>query len=242
MRRLVLSNITLLAIFFLLAGCDSLRTVRGTGDMANEVREVSDFSAVHLAGVGTLIVDFGEKEDLRIEAEDNLLPYLESEVEGDTLILGAREGVNVLPTQAIFYYLTVSDLEEIGVSGLGNVDTPRLEGRDVTINVSGGGDIDVEEVQADSLDVFISGLGDIKIGGGEAAVQDVEISGGGNYNARELVGDDVSVSISGLGSADVWAREKLDVEISGGGTVNYAGRPHVTQNISGLGEVSATGE
>jgi hypothetical protein len=241
MRRLTLSSIALLAILFLLAGCDSLRTVRGDGDISAEEREVGSFSAVNLAGIGTVIVDIGDKEALRIEAEDNLLPYLESEVEGDTLTLSIREGVNVIPTQAIFYYLTVRDLDEITVTGLGNVDVPRMEGSQVAINVTGGGDINIEELLADDLDVLISGLGDLNISGGEAAVQNIAIKGAGNYNARELAGDEVNVSISGLGSAAIWAREQLDAEISGGGSVRYVGHPQVTKEISGLGEVEPAG-
>ena len=241
MKRLTLSGMALLAILVLLGGCDSLRTVRGTGDMAGEEREVADFSAVNLAGIGSVIVDYGDKEALRIEAEENLLPYLEIEVEDGTLTLGIREGVNVIPTQGIFYYLTVSDLDEVTVSGLGNIDVPRLEGSQVAINVTGGGDINVEELRADNLDVLISGLGDLNIDGGETAVQRIRISGGGNYNGQELAGDEVAVTISGLGSAAVWAREQLDAEISGGGSVRYTGRPQVTKEISGLGEVEAAG-
>jgi hypothetical protein len=241
MKRLFLSGLVLLAILLLLAGCDSLRTVRGSGDIASEEREVSGFSAVDLAGIGTVIVDYGDKEALRIEAEDNLLPYLESEVEEGTLILSVREGVNVIPTQAIFYYLTVSDLDEIIVSGLGNVDVPRLEGTTAAINVTGGGDINIEELYAKDLNVQISGLGDLNIDGGEVADQNVDITGGGNYNAQEMASEVARVSISGLGSANVWARDALDASITGGGSVRYTGRPQVTQNISGLGEVAPTG-
>jgi hypothetical protein len=241
MNRITIGGLGLLAILFLLTGCDSLRTVRGTGDIGSEVREVAGFSAVNLAGIGTVIVDYGEKEALRIEAEKNLLPYLESEVENDTLTLSVREGVNVIPTQGIFYYLTVSDLDAISVSGLGNVDTPRMEGTQVRITVNGGGDINVEELHAKDLDVVISGLGDLTIGGGDAADQEIRISGGGNYNARELASEAARISISGLGSAEVWARDVLDAEISGGGSVRYAGSPQVTREISGLGVVESLG-
>jgi hypothetical protein len=237
MRRYLLSGTGLLAILFLLAGCGGLRTVRGTGDMASEDREVGDFSAVDLAGIGNVLVEFGDKAALRIEAEENLLPYLESKVEGDTLNLGIREGVNIFPTQGIFYYLTVSDLEEITVSGLGNVDVPRLEGTNTAITVSGGGDINIEELYAKDLKILISGVGDLTIGGGEVSDQAITITGGGNYNARELASQAANVSLNGLGSAAVWARDALNASITGGGSVRYIGHPQVTKNITGLGEV-----
>jgi predicted small secreted protein len=238
MRYLRLNGAALLAILILLAGCNGLRTVRGTGDMTGEAREVGDFSVVDLAGIGTVVVEVGDKTALRIEAEENLLPYLESGVEGNTLTLGIREGVNVLPTQGIFYYLTVRDLEEITVSGLGNVDIPHLEGTTTAINVTGGGDINIEALQAKDLKVLISGLGDLTIDGGEVADQNVTITGGGNYNARELASEVANISITGIGSAAVWARDALNASITGGGSVHYVGHPQVTKNITGLGEVA----
>jgi hypothetical protein len=241
MKHFILGGIALLTALFLMAGCDTLRTVRGTGDIAAEEREVSDFSAVDLAGVGTVIIDFGEQEALRIEAEENLLPYLESEVNDGTLTFSVRDEVNILPTQAIFYYLTVRDLEGITVSGLGNIDVPPLETPDLDVSVTGGGDINLEELQAENLNVLISGLGDLNVDGGEVGATNVTISGGGNYNARELASDEVEVSITGLGSAAVWARDQLDASISGGGSVRYAGHPQVTENVSGLGEVEPIG-
>ncbi|MFL7840321.1 MAG: head GIN domain-containing protein [Candidatus Promineifilaceae bacterium] len=241
MRYLTWSGAALLAILFLLAGCDGLRSVRGTGDMASEEREVTDFSAVDLAGIGTVVVEFGDEAALRIEAEENLMPYLESTVEDNTLTLGIREGVNILPTQGIFYYLTVRDLAEITVSGLGKVDVPRLEGTTTAINVTGGGDINIEELQAKDLIVLISGLGDLTIDGGEVTDQNVTITGGGNYKASELASEAANISITGLGSAAVWARYTLNASITGGGSVRYNGHPQVTKNITGLGEVTPIG-
>jgi hypothetical protein len=240
MKRLFMAGLLLLAMW-LLSSCDALRTIRGTGDITSETREVSDFSAVNLAGIGNVVVDYGERESLRIEAEDNLLPYLETEVEGDTLSIGIREGVNVIPTQGIFYYLTVRDLDEVQVSGLGNIDVPRLEGTTVALKISGGGDINVEEVLAKRLDVLLSGLGNLTIEGGEVANSDVRLTGAGNYNASDMASEVVSVEVTGLGSAGVWAQDALDAKITGGGSVQYKGKPQVTQEITGLGEVRAVG-
>ncbi len=241
MKRLFMAGLILLAVLFA-SGCDSLRTIRGTGDITAETREVSDFSAVNLAGIGNVVVEYGAQEGLRIEAEENLLPYLESEVEGDTLTLGIREGVNIVPTQAIFYYLTVRDLDEARVTGLGNIDVPRLEGSTVALKISGGGDIHVDEVQAKRLEVDLSGLGNLNIGGGMAANSDVKLSGAGNYDATGMASEVVSVEVSGLGSASVWAKDALNAKISGGGSVSYAGKPDVTKEITGLGDVRSVGE
>jgi len=241
MKRLFMGGIILLAMVIFGSGCAGLRTIRGTGDMTAEEREVSDFTAVNLAGIGNVVVDYGEREGLRIEAEENLLPYLESTVEGGTLTLGMREGVNLFPTQGVFYYLTVRELDEVRVTGLGNIDVPRLEGTQVEMRISGAGNINVDEVQAKRLDVILSGLGNLTIDGGEVSNSDIQLKGAGSYNASEMASEVVTVDVAGVGSAAVWARDSLDATISGGGSVQYEGRPQVTENITGLGEVKSGG-
>ena len=240
MKRQIVSGIVLIVLVSLMSGCDSLRTIRGTGDMTAETREVSNFSAVDLATFGNVVIEYGEREGLRIEAEENLLPYLESEVEGGKLILGHRDGVNILPTQGIFYYLTVRELDEVRVSGLGNIDAPRLEGTQVEMRISGAGDINVAEVNAKKLDVILSGLGNLTIDAGEVSNSDIELKGAGSYNASNLASEVVTVDVSGMGSAAVWARDALDATISGGGSIQYSGDPSVTQKITGIGEVRSS--
>lgn len=242
MKRLFMAGLLLLALALSSSGCDALRTIRGTGDITAEERELADFSAVNLAGIGNVIVDYGEQAALRIEAEDNLLPYIETEVEDNTLTIGIRENVNILPTQGIFYYLTVRDLNEVRVSGLGNIDVPQLEGTSVALHISGGGDINVDEVNAKDLSVRLSGLGSLTIDGGQVSNSNVQLTGAGNYNASDLASEVVTIRLTGLGSAGVWARDALDATITGGGSVQYKGKPQVTKNITGVGEVRASAE
>ena len=233
---------TILLGVFILSACDSLRVVRGTGNLTEETREVSGFNAVELGGVGTIFIEQGDKETLRIEAEDNLLKFLETEVDGNTLKLSTRKGVNVVPTQGIFYYLTVRDLEKIAVNGLGNIDLNDLFAPRLNLEINGGGQINVKNLETDQLEVHINGLGSIDMGDGQVQQQKIIIDGGGSYDAANMASDSAAVSINGLGSANLWANEQLDVNISGGGTVQYAGKPEVNQTISGLGSVNAIKE
>jgi len=241
MKRQFLLIVLLLGTLFLSA-CAGLRVVRGTGDMTEENREVSGFNAVALDGVGTIFIEQGDSESLRIEAEDNLMKFLRTEVEGGTLKLTVREGINIVPTQGVFYYLTVRDLEEIAVNGLGNVDLPDLKTPRLVLEINGGGEINVQNLETGSLDVGINGLGSLNMDGGQVQGQNISIDGGGSYDARHMLSETADVSIKGLGSAILWVQEQLDVTIDGGGSVQYTGKPQVTSEISGLGEVRALEE
>ena len=219
-----------------------LRTVKGSGNVVSEPRQVSGFNAVELSGVGQLIIDIGDVEALTIEAEDNLLEYIETEVRGDTLRISIRERTNINPTEPLNYKLTVTELDSIAVSGAGNVDAPDLVVDRFSVTISGAGGVEIDSLVADRLDVAISGLGNIEIHDGQVTQQEVDISGSGNHEAREMESAEAEIHLSGLGSATVWVTEYLDVGISGAGSVNYAGSPRVDSDVSGLGSLKKIGE
>jgi len=70
----------------------------------------------------------------------------------------------------------------------------------------------------------------------------VQLDGAGNYQGADLVSRSTGIEINSLGNGTVWASETLHITINGGGSVNYYGSPRLTQQISGLGEVSKLGE
>ena len=208
-----LSALALLLCLPLLAGCG----VRGSGVMATETRPVSGFSAVTVSGSGDVRIEHTGKESLTVEAEDNLLPLLETYVDGDTLVLRVRPNTSISPTRTIRYRVTVARLDAASVSGSGS------------IHAAG---IDSERFKSS-----ISGSGSVTLAGRTKQIA-FDISGSGSYDAGRLEARTGRVSISGSGSAVVNAAEELDVSISGSGSVDVVGKPWVEQHISGSGRVS----
>lgn len=221
-------------------------TITPSGVIITETRDVSGFDSVDFSSIGEVTLVQGETESLVIEADDNLLPYVEVKVSGSKLTIGMKDetGLNfsfdgTKPT--LHFTLTVKDLSSLEVSGLATVNCDSLSASDFSLGISGGGDINIASLTADTLEVNLSGLGDITLAG-QVAEQQVNISGAGNYNAGDLESATVSVNLSGLGDTTVWAAESLDVTISGAGNVDYYGSPSVSQNVSGLGDLSSLGE
>jgi hypothetical protein len=216
--------------------------VRGSGNMVEEERQVSGFTGVALGGIGDLTIEVGEEETLRIEAEDNLLGYIETEVRDGTLRVQTRDKVNLKPKRSIHFYLTVKELNTIVLSGLGDIEVPGLETGRFAVRISGMGDVKVGELNADRLDGIISGMGDLEIAGGQVEAQDIIISGAGEYRAGDVRSDKVEITTSGVGNATVWATETLDVLIGGSGSVNYYGTPRIDFSRSGSGTLNSLGD
>lgn len=211
--------------------------VRGSGDIKTEERDVSGFNKVYLSGTGNLIITQGEKESLVIEADDNIIPLISTDVFGNKLNISIARGYSFIPTVKIKYYLTVIDLDGISLSGAGDINCDDLSTDKLEFDISGAGDVDFN-INAESIEITSSGVGDINLNG-KVDSQDVDISGVGKYNAEELESRQCRISVSGAGTATVNVSEELDVEISGVGNVYYVGNPRITQNISGLGMIKS---
>lgn len=242
-RNLLLAVLAALALSALACvNSIDIRTVRGSGEVIEEQRVVEDFSSVNLAGLGHLYIELGQEEALTIEAEDNLIGYIETEVKGQELVISIQDDINIQPEEPIRYYLTVVSLDEVVVSGLGDVEVPELDVDRFKVLISGAGDIDIDALTADSFEVVISGLGDLNVADGVVDTQEILISGGGSYSASRMESSAAEVTISGLGSANLRVSDTLDVTISGGGDIDYYGSPSVSSSISGLGNLNQVGE
>ncbi len=203
----------------LLAACDqeeNVSTIKGSGTLATETREVSDFDAVRVVGNGIATITVGETETLTIEAEDNILPVLTSEVENGTLILSTKTNTSMNPTRDIRYTITAKSLAALKVTG------------NATITASG--------ITADQFAIDLSGSGQITASG-TTEMLTVEFTGNGNVFAFELAADSASVGLAGNGRIELNVRTALDADLSGDGQVVYVGEPEVTSTVTGNGSV-----
>ena len=205
--------LALLAVGSVVTACSA---TAGSGQLATQSRQVSGFTSVELTGVGELSIDQTGTESLTVSAEDNLLPLLTSEVEGDTLILGKKANTRIVTTKPITYTLTMKDITGLAVSGSGTINAPKLT--------------------TDALRIEISGSGMITTAG-NADDQSLEISGSGRYLADGLTSKATTAEISGSGTANVVTSDALDVKISGSGTLTYSGNPQLTRTVSGSGRL-----
>ncbi len=209
--------------------------MRGSANVVTEAREVRGFDAVRLSGSGILTIEQAGEESLTIAAEDNIMPLIETRIEGNCLNIGYRNGTaDPGPTQPIRFHLRVKKLRFIESSGSGQIRSARLSTERLEVRISGSGQVMLESVAASRLESVVSGSGRFNVGG-EAGSQRVSISGSGSYDGAGVSSGSAEVAISGSGRAALRVSDALNVIISGSGVVEYAGNPRVSQVISGSG-------
>ncbi len=206
-----------------------------------ERREVSDFDEVHLEGSGTIILEQGEQDGLIIEADENLLPRIKSEVVEGRLRLGFKSWLDYLTHAGhppIHYRVTMRQVHGVSVSGSGRLQAGPIQTDRMRLKVSGAGDLALPELHASDLETSLSGTAKVTVGGAVQR-QEISISGSGELNADQLACEEVRIRISGSGKVCVQAAQKLDVGISGAGDVRYIGQPRISHHISGSGKIQA---
>ena len=218
------------------------RTIRGSGDVVEETRAVSGVSGVELATLGTLHIEVGDTETLRIQAEDNLMEYLETEVRSGSLRIGTLEDFNLRPTEPVNYYLTVVGLDEIGISSSGDIQAPDLDAERFSITISSSGNLEMGTLNASTLEVDISSSGNVDIAGGQVETQDISNLSSGNYRAEDLESAEADVRLNSSGSATIWVSDHLRANLNSSGDVRYRGNPSVDATTNSSGDVVHIGE
>jgi hypothetical protein len=213
----------------------------GSGTAATESREVSGFSAISLRGGMDLVVRQGARETVQVTADDNLLPLLQTTVEGSgetrTLVVQWRRGESIRPRARTVVTVDVVQLTALASSGSGDIVVEALKSAALALSISGSSDARLRGLDAEQLRVALTGSGGVQASG-KAGKLDVSIAGSGDVNARELAADEVSVSIAGSGDASVRANKSVAVSIAGSGDVEYAGAATITRSrIAGSGSV-----
>ena len=238
MKKIV---VAILITASMLSSCNFVGGTRihGNSNIETQERQVSSFTSVDVRGAMKVNISQGDVKKVQIEADENLIQYIETRQEGDKLIIKTRDGFNLDPTGDMRVHVTAPLFKSINVSGACDIigQGKINNGENLKMHVSGAGDIKME-VDAPALDVEISGSGTVNLKG-ETKDFDLDLSGAANAHCYDLLSENTKVVISGAGDAEVYASVKLDAHVSGAGAVSYKGNAtNVSQQVSGAGSVT----
>jgi hypothetical protein len=237
------SRLTLIILVALLSMACSIQVLRTSGKQTSQERPVKDVARVSLEGSGELTILQDNSESLQVEADENLMQYVETEVRNGTLHLRLNSpgSATIFQRERVRYTLHVISLEGVTIEGSGNVNSDSLDSDQLALVIDGSGNMQFKSLRAGELRVEINGSGNVEVQG-EVSDLIVAISGSGRVKAGDLRGQSVRVGISGSGNATVWATGSLNVDLSGSGSARYYGTPQVNISTSGSGSVSRLGD
>ena len=216
-------------------------TVTGSGVIARQQRELGHFSGVSNGLAANVDVRIGDKESVTIEADDNVLPLIETVIDNGVLkIQTSKRNLN-LRTKTLKIVIQAKSLDRISLGGSGSITSDPLRARTLKLDLGGSGTINVKGVEADNVSINVGGSGDVLVGGGSASTVAIAIGGSGTVKMGAVRSDSVNVNVGGSGDVTVWARDTLNLNAFGSGDVHYYGDPKVSSTVLGSGRTNRLG-
>ena len=191
-------------------------TVAGSGVRKTEKRDLPSFKAIEAEGAFDIQATCQKPVSFEIEADDNLLPLIQSDVKNGVLYLSSEKGYN--SRRGVTVRITVPNLE--------------------SIKATGAGKFHIQDLKNDKFELRSTGASAVTVSG-ETNNVEIHSTGAGVIDAHNLRAEKAKVSSSGAAKVDVYASEQLDASVSGIGQVSYSGDPKVVnKSVSGVGAIS----
>lgn len=229
----------LLLLLIASATVTSCTSVSGNGNVQDEKRDLTAIHTVKTSGSINVEVKSGNAYSLVVENDENLIPYVITEIDDGVVNIHYKYGYSirgdhakVTVTGPAFSHLVTSGSADITSDGV--IRSPG----EIEINTSGSGNINVS-VDAPSIKATGSGSGNISLSGRTRDFQ-CRVSGSGDIKCSNLKCENADIRVSGSSDVHVYASVSLKVHVTGSGNVYYAGNPAVPEiHITGSGTVQA---
>jgi Putative auto-transporter adhesin, head GIN domain len=205
--------ITLLAGCVVLVGGCHLPGVRGNGQIKTEERPIAAFANLDAGGAFEIEWQNGSPS-LRITTDENLLPYIESDVSDDTLRLRTQE--HVWPTRGVKVVISSPTRTGGRIRGAVKLTVKQLSGPIFALESKGASQVSLDG----STDRLL-----------------VDMTGASQLEADGLQAKTAEISTTGAGDAEVAVTDMLKVVITGAGKVTYSGDPTIKKQITGAGSI-----
>jgi hypothetical protein len=190
--------------------------IAGSGVIKTETRTGEDFQNIETSGGMVVEVTNSREFLIEVETDDNLLEYVKTEVDGDTLKIYSKGWLS--PSNKMIVRVSMPEINEAEVSGASN------------LSISG--------IQNDRLSVSASGASKITLKGDVHSLF-ADLSGASKIEAAELTANNTGVDASGASNATFKIIERLQADASGASKISYIGdNVDVRKKTSGASSVT----
>lgn len=209
----------------------------GNGNVVSQEREVTeDFDQVKgSAGLDVYLTQGGENK-IVVEADENLLQYIETDVENGKLHLTTSR--NIGNSKALKVHVTFKDLNSVEASsGADIMGKSIIKSEYLSLKSSSGAGLNLEVFSKDLTAKTSSGADMTLVG--KASSLNATASSGSELDAKKLLVLNGKAKASSGAEVTVNVKQRLETHASSGGEINYYGNPvSVNQNESNSGSVT----
>ena len=215
-------------------------------------REVAAFERIQLMGSPTIYYTQGDTITVCVEAPQELVEFIETEVRDSTLFVKLRDDAQSFVKHIVFFndddvkvYVTSPDLVEVSLTGSGEfVSKKRIDTDNLLLTLRGSGDIKLSDVICDHLITSAVGSGDIDIDNLETQTSHIELVGSGDVEVSHVNVALIDILLKGSGDVKSFFKNCGDVsaDLRGSGDISLSGNVRsIKQNTLGSGDFDTSG-
>lgn len=222
---------------------DDIHDSKTWGKVIEKKLSVKDFEQI--AASGNVEIHFVQDKsfNVSVRANEKTLEALEVKTKNNTLSICTK---NQGPLPVAYLYVTAPTLSNIELSGAAEIDMKQpvdLKGN-LSLNVSGAGDIDINTLSCKRLNIELSGAGDVELENITAQDLNTTLSGAGDIDIKQItLTKNASFTVSGAGDIDAKvACNKLNITVSGSGSADLDVKAQTVEaTASGTGDIELKG-
>ena len=213
MKKLLVLVVLLPVLF---AGCHHRigAEIKGSGKRVVQKRDIGQFTSISTDGAFDIDVVCQKDLSLEVEADDNVLPFITTEVKGNVLYLKPTRTYSV--EDAPKFTISVPNIEAFSANGAGKIQVSGLNNDKFQISANGA--------------PLITAAGTTKMIG-------IDTNGAARIDTHNLRAPHAIVDSKGVSKVDLGVSDQLDVTVSGPSRVTYKGDPVVNKTVHGPGKV-----
>ena len=238
MKTTIIKSFALVILMTVASVQIQAQRVKGNGKIIEKTRQVGNFESLGVSGSFDVVLVKGQEGKIELSVEENLEPYLVTEVEGGTLKVRWKKGTNIRSTKNTKVTVHFEEIGGVALAGSGDIiSRDVLTTEKMKIALAGSGDIRLE-LNAGAVSSDVSGSGDIELNGTCKSFE-AAVAGSGDIEGYELKAETADLKISGSGTIHANVEKEIVARISGSGNIRYKGNPKIEDiKVSGSGNVS----
>jgi hypothetical protein len=257
MKKILIPLIVFIILLgLLMASCDNLDQVVGTGNIVSKDFPYKDFNEVEISSAFQFEINQSNTFSVSTSIRENIIDRLDVYQNGKTLVVRLKPGIfSHSDAKAI---INMPELNKLVVSGASKGSSKGFKSANrYDLTVSGASQLDMNmesgETRIDvsgaskvtgtlkSLDtrLTVSGASRCDING-SAGITEIEVSGASQVNSPDFLLQNANVNLSGASRATIYTRGTLNVDVSGASTLNYKGNPILSKvNVTGASKINS---
>ncbi len=216
------------------------KSIKGNGNVTEQTRDVGSYDGIVVSGSFNVTLYEGDEGVVKVEAESNLIEYIETVVKNGQLYIGVKKNknFNISSRKGMHISVPFKDIERIKLSGSGEiVSRDAIETDRIEVTLTGSGDIELN-INANETSSTVSGSGEIKLEG-TSKTHKTRLTGSGDIYAGNYIAQSVDAQVTGSGDIRVYCKDNLKARVTGSGDIEYVGNPEKRDTkVTGSGDIT----